>query len=731
MSPEYGDRYTSLLPEPPLVSVIIANYNYGRFLRDAVDSAYSQTYPNIECIIVDDASSDDESDAALTQIEKDYPTAKILRRPQNGGQLAACLDGLAAARGDYVLFLDTDDILLKECISSHVFVHLSLGVPVGFTCCDMLVVTDGRVIRSSQFPIAFYVHEHAELRPPVRRFSKDLASSWSDSVDIDILDCLYSVAPEVTEWPWSQTSGMFFRREALALWANTPGLSDLQRSTDGFFARGINAITGSVIIDKSLALQRIHGANGFCDRLELMNLADFDLSKLEERTSKHRTALLNEVMRDPGRFNLFDRFQLKTILETFDTEDVSSDAPEWAKPSRLSHLLVTHFSSLAKILGAEFVVNWMRNRKIPEFLIAQASGSTSQLTNKRKLPTLSFVVVNFNYGKFLSECVDSIMAQTYRNVECIVVDNASTDNSKCILQELRRKYPSLKVVYNNENVGQSLACVKGLAISSGEYVAFIDADDYILPNFASTHIRAHLSLPIATGFTSADMVESVDGTLVLGGLAHFGKNHCTPISPDTLRDMNDVSVALESGELNDPELSASLRSVKRTNIDWVWAATSGTVYRRDAVKMFADNPRLVHLRFATDCYFNFAINALSGSVLIAKPLSVYRIHGDNNFTRRTGLDGTIAFRRESDDGARAVFLALSHIVANFSFFYGQSRSLLELWTAMHTLHRKSRQIQRNWGERLSSRLMKYYFTRVVAGIDRKLSRNSNFKSERS
>ncbi len=414
---------------PPLVSVIVTNYNYGRFLRDAVNTVFAQTYPHIECIIVDDASTDDSS-IVLDEIAATYPAAKIWRRSENGGQLAASLDGLAASTGQYVLFLDADDLLLEECVATHVFVNLSLRFPVGFTYCDMLVLTGDRLVRGSRLAIAHYVSDGAGAKlAPVRPIPQDIAGGWISKVDPSIANRLYYVDTTYRGWPWSQTSGMFFRRDALDIWANMPGLADLRRSTDGIFARGLNALTGSVVIDQSLAIQRIHGANSFFYRGELTNLVDFEATRDEHRVTRQRTALLDEVMRDPERFPFYDRSRLKTVLETFDTPDDALDAPEWAKSSRLSRLLLLHYPRVAAVLGETAVVDWMRERRIPEPVLREAGLPPAGSADATKLPLLSFVVVNYNYGRFLIACVESIMSQSYGSIECIVVDNASTDGS--------------------------------------------------------------------------------------------------------------------------------------------------------------------------------------------------------------------------------------------------------------------------------------------------------------
>jgi glycosyltransferase involved in cell wall biosynthesis len=359
------------------------------------------------------------------------------------------------------------------------------------------------------------------------------------------------------------------------------------------------------------------------------------------------------------------------------------------------------FSSLNEVTGAQ----------------AAAISSTA------KLPLLSFIVVNHNYGRFLRACVKSIMSQTYRNIECIVVDNASTDESTAVLQELVTQFPTLRVAYNKENVGQSAACATGFALTNAQYVAFIDADDYLLPDFAATHIRAHLSLRIPVGFTSSDMAELVNDKIVIGGAAHFGRRATLAIgstsTSQALRDIKEVSKILGTTDLESNQFHAKLRSVKKTNTDWVWSAMSGGVYRADAIRMFAFNPKLRSLPRAADCYFNFGINALSGSVLIEKALAVYRIHGQNNFMKRAALQGTIAFRREADEGAKAAYFALEHMIAEFEFFYRQCESPIGLWVTLQTLHKKAGEFKWKWGERALSHAMKFYFLKVITYLRRR------------
>ena len=87
------------------ISVIIPTYNYARFIREAIDSALAQTHAPLEVIVVDDGSTDDTA-----QVLAEYGSSIRAIRQQNQGVAAARNTGLAAARGEYVTFLDSDDV---------------------------------------------------------------------------------------------------------------------------------------------------------------------------------------------------------------------------------------------------------------------------------------------------------------------------------------------------------------------------------------------------------------------------------------------------------------------------------------------------------------------------------------------------------------------------------------------------------------------------------------------
>lgn len=97
---------------------------------------------------------------------------------------------------------------------------------------------------------------------------------------------------------------------------------------------------------------------------------------------------------------------------------------------------------------------------------------------KDKLPLVSVVIPVYNTEKYLEKCVNSVLNQTYKNTEIILVDDGSRDESGKICDNFAKAYENISA-YHTENRGQSHARNYGIKKSKGEYISFIDSDDYI------------------------------------------------------------------------------------------------------------------------------------------------------------------------------------------------------------------------------------------------------------
>lgn len=137
-----------------------------------------------------------------------------------------------------------------------------------------------------------------------------------------------------------------------------------------------------------------------------------------------------------------------------------------------------------------------------------------KLIEMEKIKKISIIIPVYNVEKYLKTCLDSVINQTYQNLEIILVDDGSTDNSGKICEEYKRA-DSRIIVIHKKNEGLSMARNNGLDIASGEYISFIDSDDYISKNMMETLYNRLLK-------TQSDMavcsIQYVDDT---------GKNLCS------------------------------------------------------------------------------------------------------------------------------------------------------------------------------------------------------------
>ena len=94
-------------------------------------------------------------------------------------------------------------------------------------------------------------------------------------------------------------------------------------------------------------------------------------------------------------------------------------------------------------------------------------------------PKVSIIVPVYNVEKYLDRCMESLLNQTLKDIEIILVDDGSPDNCPQICDEYAKKDSRVKVVHK-VNAGLGYARNSGLDVASGEYVAFVDSDDYVL-----------------------------------------------------------------------------------------------------------------------------------------------------------------------------------------------------------------------------------------------------------
>jgi glycosyltransferase involved in cell wall biosynthesis len=246
----------------PLVSIVVSNFNYERFVDQAISSALLQTYPCVEVIVVDDGSTD----SSRAVIDRYRQRCKVILKA-NGGQASALNEGLRHARGAYVLLLDSDDFLMPDAVETFV-----ASFPPGYarTYCELrLVDAEGRSSSSLSRDKYF------------RAFDGDL----------------FEAAKAGNEFFWAPTSANFFDAEKLRRVLPIPE-AEFRICADAYLLVR-TALLGKVrAIERELAAYRVHDANNFA----VGSLAYSDPRRLKTRIENHYRIkqLLQESSRSAG-----------------------------------------------------------------------------------------------------------------------------------------------------------------------------------------------------------------------------------------------------------------------------------------------------------------------------------------------------------------------------------------------------------------------------------------------
>lgn len=207
-------------------------------------------------------------------------------------------------------------------------------------------------------------------------------------------------------------------------------------------------------------------------------------------------------------------------------------------------------------------------------------------------PSVSVVIPNYNYGIFLAQAIDSVLAQTYPNIEIIVIDDGSTDASEKVLDNYGDKIRWFK----QTNGGVSRARNRGISESGGDFIAFLDADDIWLPEKIERQLKLF-----------ADDSE-------------IGLVHCGFVDFDNAGSLAEHLDGMEGW------VAESLLSYRRSVI---LGGGSATVVKRKAIDESGGFDENMRIGEDWEFYYRIAKNYKVG--FVPQVLLKYRIHPSNSF----------------------------------------------------------------------------------------------------
>lgn len=242
---------------------------------------------------------------------------------------------------------------------------------------------------------------------------------------------------------------------------------------------------------------------------------------------------------------------------------------------------------------------------------------------------VSVIIPNFNYAQYLGEAIESALGQTYSNLEVIVVDDGSTDNS----QEILERYADRVTIIEQRNSGVCVARNRGVAESKGEYIAFLDADDIWLPEKIEKQVKAFAESPEV-------------------GIVHVG--------------VIDID---ESGADLQTKLNGLNGKISHEFLIWerpvILGGGSGAMISRRVFENVGGFDTQLSTSADWDLYYR--ICRKYEAVFVSEPLLYYRLHGSNMHGNISGMESEMAiFLEKAFDTDEADVLALkSQAMSNY------------------------------------------------------------------
>ena len=245
------------LPQRPLMSILIANYNYARYLPAALDALLAQTYPHWQAVVCDDGSTDDSVAVVQRFAERD-PRITLVQKT-NGGQTSTVNACYSHLTGDIICLLDADDTFEPNKLAS--IVDAFAKNPQAGVCnhSAKVIDSDGHALPMT--------------------LNHCLDSGWLASEAIDRGGCVYVPT----------TSCMSMRREIAE--AVFPIPAEQRRDVDGYLGMVMQFLTPFLLIDQPLAGYRVHGNNMGGLTEPTPKRLRYELRLIEERTANLKNFL--------------------------------------------------------------------------------------------------------------------------------------------------------------------------------------------------------------------------------------------------------------------------------------------------------------------------------------------------------------------------------------------------------------------------------------------------------
>lgn len=455
------------------ISVIMCVYNTAKYLNKSINSILNQTYENIEFIIINDGSTD-ESLTVLQKIIKNNKSKKEIILVDNKKNMGAayCRNlGIEKASGEYIGFIDSDDYVdenyynqLYECL---------IKTKSDIAVCDIQLISDDKTevvsATTNSFSKLDFVNSSFAASSCNKLFKKDLIKKYPYPNGFTPDDIATVIPCLITAKKVAYVNNVYYnyieRNDSIQHMKYTDKKLDVFEVINMTLAR-IKNISGydkyeEVLVFNQLILVLLY-------YIIPLNISIFK-----------RTTILRKYSKNIKKYNIVHNKTFNHFLN------------EQGKFHRLYYKLIVLLNHLNLNFIASFIISFghfYQKRLVKNVIPCDINyQDIIELGKKQKLKkntkkTISVIIPNYNYEDFILQRLYSILNQTVKIEEIIILDDHSTDNSQILIDKLvddLSAYINITKVYNKKNSGSAFKqWEKGFKLAKSDYIWIAEADDY-------------------------------------------------------------------------------------------------------------------------------------------------------------------------------------------------------------------------------------------------------------
>ena len=430
------------MSQEDLVSIILPIYNVESLLGECVASVRNQTYSNLEIILVDDGSPDNAG-KMCDDFAKQDSRIKVVHK-KNAGLNMARKSGFEVSTGEWITFVDSDDVIDKNYIE-----YLLEGVKR----CNAEMSICG---------FQYFVDEYESDGKEPLIYQKSLSSVIK----------MYLLDGRPNEHFFMQTAwGKLFSRRLISLidW----DFSNYKVNEDEFMSMMYYSQlnTPLAIVDNRLLYYRQRP-----DSIMGQNEKEYTNVYSGKKLSKFE--YLGEVY--DKRLQLFGHRYQHEIAYWFGLHYMINLSKTYVRnqdPLTVADKKVFN-DRLPKIIEASKKYRYWNEHRVIMDSIEKLGSIDGFFEYKKSTPMVSVVIPVYNSERFLDKSIGSVINQTYHNLDIVLVNDGSTDGSVEICDLYAKRDYRVRLI-NKKNGGVSSARNMGLEFANGQYVTFVDSDDFL------------------------------------------------------------------------------------------------------------------------------------------------------------------------------------------------------------------------------------------------------------